>query len=388
MNILVVCDSCLYARFGTSFVHAQAAAYAALGHRVRAIVPYPIGKRDWDGKRFSGPVRRWTQDGVEVFAVRYLSLSRYGLGGFNLASALRVLPRRLDKLLEGFAPEVVHAHTLGFDSEIGAFLKERLGLPLVVTTHGSDTTVPMNLGKHEEMRRLCGRADAVVAVSGVLRDRLLPCGTATPVHVIHNGFRLQHLSGQTRKVPCTFQQTGHLIELKKVDVTIHAFARIHAAHPEARLTLLGTGVMRRELEDLCRELGVAESVRFLGEVPNARVFEELGRTQFYVMPSVREGLPISYLEAMASGCITVGTAGEGISEIISSGENGFLVPPDDPEAIVRAVEWCLERPEEAAAIAERGRRDALELTWERNAKEYLELFERIRNYGEQQDPDR
>ena len=377
MNILVVCDSGLYAQFDTSFVHAQAAAYAALGHRVRVIVPYAIGKRDWDGKRFSGPVRRWAQNGVEIYAFRHLSLSNYGIKGFNLASALRVLPSRLDKLLENFAPEIIHAHALGSNSEIGAFLKERLGLPLVVTTHGSDTTVPMNLGEHERIRRLCGKADAIVAVSGALRDRLLPCGTNTPVHVIHNGFRLQHLSGQMRKVPYTFHQTSHLIELKKVDVTIRAFAQIHAAHHEARLTILGKGVMRQELEDLCRQLEVTESVRFLGEVPNAQVFEELGRAQFYIMPSVREGLPISYLEAMASGCVTVGTAGEGISEIISSGENGFLVPPDDPETIVRAVEWCLEHPGEAETIAGKGRRDALELTWERNAKQYIELFERI-----------
>ena len=46
MNILVVCDSNLYADFGMSFVHARAAAYAALGHHARVIVPYAIGKRD------------------------------------------------------------------------------------------------------------------------------------------------------------------------------------------------------------------------------------------------------------------------------------------------------------------------------------------------------
>ena len=84
-----------------------------------------------------------------------------------------------------------------------------------------------------------------------------------------------------------------------------------------------------------------------------------------------------YLEAMACGCVTVGTEGEGIADLIVSGENGFLVPPDDPEAIVRVIEWCLEHPAEAGAIAERGRRDALELTWEKNAKQYLKLFKEL-----------
>ena len=153
MNILVVCDSGLYAQFGTSFVHAQTAAYAALGHRVRVIVPYAIGKRDWDGNRFSGPIHRWDQDGVEVYAMRHLSLSNYGIKGFNLASALRVLPRRLDKLLEDFSPEIIHAHALGFNTEIGAWLKNRLGVPLVATIHGGDLAV--RRGRTPKTEALC-----------------------------------------------------------------------------------------------------------------------------------------------------------------------------------------------------------------------------------------
>ena len=95
------------------------------------------------------------------------------------------------------------------------------------------------------------------------------------------------------------------------------------------------------------------------------------------MPSVNEGFGIVYLEAMASGCITVGTEGEGIADLIVSGKNGFLVPPDSPDAIVSVIEWCLEHPEEADAIAEQGRKDALDLTWEHNAEQYIELFERM-----------
>lgn len=54
-----------------------------------------------------------------------------------------------------------------------------------------------------------------------------------------------------------------------------------------------------------------------------------------------------------------------------------LVPPDSPEAIIQIIEWCLEHPEEAAAIAKRGRRDALCLTWEKNAAQYISLFETL-----------
>lgn len=377
MNILVICDSGLYFDFGTSFVHAQAAAYAALGHRARVIVPYAIGKRDWDGNRFSGPIHRWDRDGVEVYAMRHLSLSNYGKGGFNLASALRVLPKRLDKLLEGFVPDVIHAHALGFNSEIGAFLKERLGVPLVVTTHGSDTLVPYQRGDREALRTSAQKADHIVCVSSQLRRRLEECGVTVPMSVILNGFRVPDAVLEGDRPPLSMVQAGHLTHQKRVDVTIRAFAALRRRHPEASLEIIGSGEELERFQALCGELGVKDAVTFSGYLPNPETLAHMSRARFFVMPSVNEGFGIVYLEAMASGCITVGTEGEGIADLIVSGENGFLVPPDDPEAIVRTVEWCLDHPEEAAAAAERGRRDALSLTWEQNAGQYFTLFEEL-----------
>ena len=95
------------------------------------------------------------------------------------------------------------------------------------------------------------------------------------------------------------------------------------------------------------------------------------------MPSYPEGFGIVYLEAMASGCITIGTEGEGIANLIKNGENGFLVPPDDPDDIAAVMEWCLAHPEEATAIADRGRQDALSLTWDHNAEQYIKLFKEL-----------
>ena len=100
----------------------------------------------------------------------------------------------------------------------------------------------------------------------------------------------------------------------------------------------------------------------------------MSKAQFFCMPSVREGFGIVYLEAMASGCVAIGTEGEGIADLIESGKNGFLVPPEDSEAIWQVMQRCLQHPAEAEAIAARGRKDALSLTWEKNAATYERLF--------------
>lgn len=374
MNILTVCYFSLYKQFSSSFVHAQAAAYAALGHRVRVIVPYAIGKRDWDGIRFSGPIRRWIRDGVEIYLVRYVTLSKYGEKGFNLASAYRTLSGILDKLLDGFVPDVIHAHTLGFVSDVGAFLKERLGVPLVVTTHGSDASILVEQGRLEELRRYCGKADMIVAVSSVLAGKIRSCGTTVPVASVLNGFRTQNLPKGGADRTASLAQAGNLIRQKRPHVTLQAFARLLETRSEMVLTFIGQGPEQGPLEEMSQELGVSRAVRFLGQLPNSEVLAEFARTRFFVMPSVREGFGIVYLEAMASGCVTIGTEGEGIADLIISGENGFLVPPDDPEAIVRTVEWCLMHPGGTEDIAEKGRRNALELTWEKNASQYINMF--------------
>lgn len=374
MNILVICHYGLYLNFSNSFVHAQTAAYTALGHRVRAIVHIPVGKRDWDGSRFSGPVQRRDQDGVEIYLVRHLSFSNYGeKKGINLACSLRTLSRYAHKLLEGFTPDIIHAHTLGTDSEIGAWLKERLGVPLVVTTHG-ETVCDAIWNDRLYLKRVAERADAVVAVSSMLRKTLEESGAPVPTRVILNGFHVRNISKNKEKVPFSIIQAGYLVARKKADVTIRAFAELQRRHSEFTLELVGSGVEMERFQTLSRQLGVLDAVRFSGFLPNNEALEKMAKAQFFVMPSIHEGFGIVYLEAMASGCITIGTEGEGIADLIISGENGFLVPPDDPDAIVRTVEWCLSHPEEAARIAERGRRDALGLTWEHNATQYIDYF--------------
>lgn len=377
MNILVVSRYGLYQSCESSFVHAQAQACAALGHRVRVLILVPLGKQNWEGKRLSAPLQRVERDGLELYLLRFLSLSNYGEKHFNDACAIGAVRVYADRLLEGFTPDVIHAHTLGFGSGIGAWLKGKLGVPLVVTSHGSDASVPLEQGRGAELKPYCDKADAVVAVSSALAGKIRSCGTKAPISAILNGFIVQNLSPGEAERGFSLIQVGNLLRQKRFHITLQAFAQLREVCPEAALTLIGQGPERDSLEAMCRELGISESVRFLGQVPNSQVLDEMSKTRFFVMPSVREGFGIVYLEAMASGCITIGTDGEGIADLIESGKNGFLVPADNPESITQIIEWCLEHPDEAAAIAEQGRQDALSLTWEKNAQQYIRLFKEL-----------
>jgi len=381
MDILMVCHYGLYRDLSYSFVHGQARAYAALGHRVRVIIPIGLGKRSPDGNRFGPKLVHQQADAVDLYYMRYLTASHYGETHFNPASATVALRSVLPIVLKDFSPDVIHAHTLGFDSKLGGWLKHRLGLPLVVTTHGSDSSLPYEQGRLAYLRKCCDVADRVVAVSSALAKKLQRCGTTTPIVSILNGVELSHIPSSFDKAPLSLLQVGHLTRQKQADTTIRALASLRQSHPEATLTLVGQGPECESLQQLCQQLNIANAVRFTGQLPHSQVLEEMAKAQFFVLPSTREGFGVVYAEAMACGCLTIGTQDEGIADLITNGKNGFLVPAKHPEAIVSVIMQCLEDPAMAIRIAQAGQQVAQTLTWENNARQYVAMIRELKERG-------
>jgi hypothetical protein len=189
MNILVIGHYGIYEHLSASFVHAQAKTYVKLGHQVRVIIPVPFGKT-FQGSKVGPAFHELHADGMTLYYVRFLSASSIGTRYINTNSAICALNLRLKTILKDFTPDVIHAHTLSLDSGIGRWLKNRLGCPLVVTTHGSDTFVPYTAGKFADLRAYAKGADVLVCVSTLLRRRLEEAGVTEPMEVILNGFRV------------------------------------------------------------------------------------------------------------------------------------------------------------------------------------------------------
>jgi glycosyltransferase involved in cell wall biosynthesis len=110
---------------------------------------------------------------------------------------------------------------------------------------------------------------------------------------------------------------------------------------------------RGELEAMAARLGVSDCVRFLGWQPDVRGI--LSSSDVMVLPSLKEGLPLAILEAMACGRPVVATPVDGVPEAVVDGVTGFLVPPRDPEALASAVGRLLREPALAARMGAAGR---------------------------------
>lgn len=357
-----------------SYVYDQAMAYKAMGHSVKILIPIGFGKKDFQAKRISPILTRENSDGIERIYLRYITLSRFGRRWFNTPSVLFSTQINIKPILKDFSPDIIHAHTIGLCSALGYFLKKYINCPLVVTTHGSDTSIPYEFGKLELLRSMYDQADCIVAVSTKLENKVKLTGTRKMTTTILNGFDMCPTENDYTKIPFSFIHVSNLIPQKNVDKTIIAFSKIHKIYPEATLRIAGAGPCRNELEQLADSLGIADRVTFLGRISVQEVLNNLREIQFFVMPSVREGFGIVYLEAMASSCITIGSQGEGISDLIIPGKNGFLISPNEPDSIVEVVKWCVKNPDKIDDIIQNAKVDVQELTWEKNVMRYSKLF--------------
>ena len=102
----------------------------------------------------------------------------------------------------------------------------------------------------------------------------------------------------------------------------------------------------------------------------------MARAQLVALPSWDEAFGLVYTEAMAQGTPVVAGKGEGPEDFVTDGVSGYLVPVRDPDALAGIIAGVLDHPDAAAAVGEAGRAAALELSWERNARLTLGVYER------------
>jgi glycosyltransferase involved in cell wall biosynthesis len=149
---------------------------------------------------------------------------------------------------------------------------------------------------------------------------------------------------------------GSLTPKKDHETLIRAAAELRRRVPGVRVILVGQGPLESRIRELIRDLDLERTVILAGYREDAA--RVAGALDVFVLSSRYEGLPISLLEAMASGRPVVATAVGGIPEVIGEGRGGVLVPPGDSQTLAAAIAGLLADARESHRLGEEGRRRA------------------------------
>lgn len=287
---------------------------------------------------------------------------RFGLGSLYYDSRCSAVDRLIRE--KGIAFDLIHAHFVWPSAEIGRHLKERYGVPVVVTAHGYDAyELPFfNEIWGKRVRSVLNAADVIITVSRKNEECIRRLGVTQPVHVIPNGFRSDLFyprdQGECRRVlglPVDRKillTVGNLVEVKGHRYLVEAMGRVVKEREDVLCVIVGSGPLKGKLERQIRDLGLEGHVRLVGGRPHEEIPLWMNACDVFVLPSLRESFGIVQVEAMACGKPVVATRNGGSEEIILSEETGHLVEPAHSNNLVENINMALEAKWNRVLIAE------------------------------------
>jgi len=280
-------------------------------------------------------------------------------------------------------PEFVWCGNLKPAGYPARWIRKRFGTPYGILLYGTDLLLLRHRIGHSAIKRawartLIGSASVLVAISRWTREealslleelglnggdidvRLLLLGT-DPEHfrpgIDSSSVRARYGLGEGRWLLTVARLAAH----KGIDTVLHALAALREQHPDLRYLVVGRGHRQSQLEGLARDLGVADRVRFLTNVPDSDLPALYNTAEIYLGLSrptdlMVEGFGISLSEASASGIPVVAGSGGGIPDAVRDGETGLLVDAEGPEAAIGAIRLLLQDRELARRLGAEGRR--------------------------------
>lgn len=299
---------------------------------------------------------------------------------------------QMRKLLLRHRPDIIHVHIPRPSMWMG--LASRLvphAPPLIYTQHSlhSSLTARGDLAH----KAFLPRTAEVICVSEAVRAEFVERWSRFRggVTTIHNGISPDRVrpgasrrdarsalgASEDARIICNVANIRHL---KGHDILAQAIARLQTVDTDIQCWCAGgfdhEPNTTQRLRSLVERLGIDAQMKMLG--PRSDVPDLLNASDIFVLASRQEGLPITILEAMAAGKPVVATDVGGCSEVVRSGESGFIVPPEDPVALADAIERLLTDPELSARMGAAGRKCVTEdFSVDAMIQKHLQVYEHV-----------
>jgi len=265
---------------------------------------------------------------------------------------------RLSRQIQDYDPDLVHLHSRRGADWLGALAARRCRKPAVLTRRVTNPepgwAVPVKYRLYER----------VITISRAIADGLLEVGVSEDkIRLVHSAVPAATAKPWSRQrfleefgLPPDVMVVGmaaQFIRRKGHDVLIRALPALRVTHPDLCFLLFGKGPLFGDVRRQVEAAYLDDRVTLAGFRDDFHEF--VGCLDLLVHPALDEGLGVVLLEAAAAGVPVVATPVGGVPEIVREGENGVLVPPDDPVALAKAIHGLVDDPPARQAMGEAGR---------------------------------
>lgn len=376
---------------GTKVCHSFTTEWVTMGYNVRVVhfdslFPRPY---NWVGKVFNKTIQAKT--GVVAYTKTPRKPTRYSVDGISVlfVPLRKLIPHKApsqsqiekgfsfvvkELANDGFVPDVVTAHfPMPHLQYMPLFKNKYPDAKTCIVMHGNSGTIPHSYP--DNYKELMSSVDVwgfrSLAFQKSFEKRF---GSAKPMFLCHSGIPEKYLEPVNRDFADgvkRFAFVGSLYELKNVDITLRALHKAMAGR-EYTFDIVGDGAEYDNLKHLVEELGMSNHVVFHGRLKRDDAQQIVSNADCFVMVSSREAFGLVYVEAMAKGCIVVGTKGQGIDGIVTHGENGFLCKARDVDGLADVTSQIVKLPQEdLKRISSKAIETASDLTDRKVAEHYV-----------------
>lgn len=296
--------------------------------------------------------------------------------------------RWLMQLYRRFPFDVLHCHSVYPTGYVAALAQQRLGVPVVITSHGGDLNEKSRRLQRTELRQrhqqALATADALVAISRFTDDGFRRLGAAdAQICRIPNGVDLEPYQ-RTVPRPADLNPSiqageyvlflGRLKNRKGVDLLLKALAQV-PANGKTQVVIAGDGEERPALELLCSKLNLEDRVCFAGSVFAEKKIYLLQNALCTAIPSRSwEAFGLVVLESFAAGTPVVATRLPGIDELIEPEKTGWLVPPENPNELATVLTEVFADKANCQKLGKQALTAVQEYSWRSIAEKHVHLY--------------
>lgn len=269
---------------------------------------------------------------------------------------------------------------------ISMLLKWEFRLPYIASLRGSDVPgysdrFPLIYTFLKPLFALIWQqAAAVISNSRGLKELALKTNLQQKIGVIYNGIDIEDFRPDENAINqenfVITPGASRITDRKGLNYLIEAVAILAKKYPQIKLKIMGDGNARENLEKLVLEFGIENNAEFLGRISREETTPRYQEASVFVLPSLNEGMSNAMLEALASGLPIVATDTGGTAELVTDGENGYIIKMKDATDIAEKIEKLINDPALRKKMGAASRARAEKMSWQKVAEEYYNLYKK------------